>query len=508
LPIDGPVLPVVTTPATIPLDVPQDAAVLALSPPAFQAEQIIQAAGADLRVDLYSVPELADWDNDALGAGLPTPPEARPEVSPAAQTWTATVDYDDGAGPVPLTLNPDKTFALNHQYTVPGTYTVTVTVTDDEAAEGTDTLLVTVTDVDPTTAVVLGPSDNIALDQPRVAVELLTDAAGTASVGPSIFNTFLLDTGANSVLAMATAVNDMIEPPVPYVTEGEFVEQGVAGDHPMDISAAYRLDFAGTSGIRHTLDDARILSDADNDFSMFGPWGIAGMPAMANRVTTLDMTGWSGGGLDLDGLYMNVDFADEVPPDEGHRYSVPLDNRLAFDVMDGVVSGDPPVWADVPFLTAIPTHNGVGQEGNFLLDTGAQISAISRQLAIDVGLDSNVDGELGEGDDAFVGYETISGWCWTSPRPRTNPAWTAYSVPTCSPAAGSTRCSLPGRTTGTSTRSISIFASGPGAPAPSISTSTPTSTTRSSPARGSGSGRPPARPTWARAEPPTPTAWP
>ena len=115
----------------------------------------------------------------------------------------------------------------------------------------------------------LGPSDNIALDQPRVAIELLEPLGGDAydSIGPTYFNTFLLDTGANSVLAMASAVSDMTA--LGYVTEGSFTEQGVAGDHLLDISAPYRFDFAGTSGERHTIEGARILSDAETDFSMF-----------------------------------------------------------------------------------------------------------------------------------------------------------------------------------------------------------------------------------------------
>ncbi len=68
----------------------------------------------------------------------------------------------------------------------------------------------------------------------------------------------------------------------------------MAGYHDMDISVDYRFDFAYTSGIRHTLFDTRIQSDANNDFSIFGPWGLAGMPATVYCVTTLDMTGWSG----------------------------------------------------------------------------------------------------------------------------------------------------------------------------------------------------------------------
>ena len=65
-------------------------------------------------------------------------------VDPGADTWTATVDYGDGSGLKPLALNPDKTFALQHTYTKKGTYTVSVTVTDDDGAVGSDTLAVTV----------------------------------------------------------------------------------------------------------------------------------------------------------------------------------------------------------------------------------------------------------------------------------------------------------------------------------------------------------------------------
>ncbi|TVS10929.1 MAG: hypothetical protein EA424_24505 [Planctomycetaceae bacterium] len=266
----------------------------------------------------------------------------------------------------------------------------------------------------------LGPSDNIALDQPRVAIELIKDLDPApdihnwASVGPGVFNTFLLDTGANSVLAMATAVGDMLQPPIPYETEGLFEEVGVGGRHPMDISAAYRFDFAGTTGERNTHYDVRILSDADNDFSMFGPWGIVGMPGMANRVTTMDMRGWSGGGMGLDDLYMKVFFLDDLPGDDSldgdqHRYALSVDNRLAFDPQDYLVEGDPPIWADIPFLTAIPTNGGIGQEGDFLFDTGAQMSFISSDLAIAIGLDSNGDGVLNHLDDAYLGTETIGG---------------------------------------------------------------------------------------------------
>jgi hypothetical protein len=58
-------------------------------------------------------------------------------IDPTTDTWTATVDYGDGAGAQPLSLSADKTFALAHQYTTLGDHTVTVTVTDDDGVAGT-----------------------------------------------------------------------------------------------------------------------------------------------------------------------------------------------------------------------------------------------------------------------------------------------------------------------------------------------------------------------------------
>lgn len=63
-------------------------------------------------------------------------------VDPGADSvWTATVNYGDGGGNVPLTLNPDKTFNLSHTYT-PGLRTVTVIVNDKDGVTGTATFTV------------------------------------------------------------------------------------------------------------------------------------------------------------------------------------------------------------------------------------------------------------------------------------------------------------------------------------------------------------------------------
>jgi PKD domain/RTX calcium-binding nonapeptide repeat (4 copies) len=51
-------------------------------------------------------------------------------TDPGADAWTATIDYGDGTGVSPLTLNPDKMFALGHPYLDNGNFTVTVRVFD------------------------------------------------------------------------------------------------------------------------------------------------------------------------------------------------------------------------------------------------------------------------------------------------------------------------------------------------------------------------------------------
>ena len=159
----------------------------------------------------------------------------------------------------------------------------------------------------------LGASDNVALDQPRVTVEF-GDASGR-SIGPDIFNSWLLDTGANTILAFKTAIDDMNESPPPYQVEGLFNELGVGGSQLFYISAPYRLDFAGTSGVRQTIVDTRIISDATRDVSMFGPFGIVGMPAMTGRVTTLDFTPWL---TFAEGNFlMAADFSAELPAPAG-----------------------------------------------------------------------------------------------------------------------------------------------------------------------------------------------
>jgi hypothetical protein len=78
------------------------------------------------------------------------------DIGDPSNVWTATVDYGDGTGAQPLSINagtistsngPAHAFSLSHNYTAAGTYTVTVSVTDEEGNQGIDTLRVDIANV-------------------------------------------------------------------------------------------------------------------------------------------------------------------------------------------------------------------------------------------------------------------------------------------------------------------------------------------------------------------------
>ena len=64
-------------------------------------------------------------------------------VDPDSTSWTGTVDYGDGDGPVNLPL-VDMSFTLSHTYTSPGDFTITVTIEDDGGKIGSDSMVMSV----------------------------------------------------------------------------------------------------------------------------------------------------------------------------------------------------------------------------------------------------------------------------------------------------------------------------------------------------------------------------
>jgi choice-of-anchor A domain-containing protein len=69
-------------------------------------------------------------------------------TDPGADSWTATVDYGDGSGVQPLALN-GQAFELSHPYADNGSFTVSISVTDDDGGVSTLTVPVVVSNVEP-----------------------------------------------------------------------------------------------------------------------------------------------------------------------------------------------------------------------------------------------------------------------------------------------------------------------------------------------------------------------
>jgi hypothetical protein len=244
--------------------------------------------------------------------------------------------------------------------------------------------------------VTLGPSDGIAIDQPRVAMEVFTQPAPGVSLGPEFSNTFLLDTGATAISAFASATDELNQHG--FQTQAIYDEQGVAGFTPMGVSVPYRVDFAGTDGARLSLPNVRMLSTSDLDLDFPG---IVGMPAMVGRTTTVSMREMITG---PDGL-LGVHFSAAPPASPGHRYSVPL-SMVTFPPTGQRSPTDPlPTDAPLPFVNVNVTQGNLHVSGKFLVDTGAQFSMLSTATAFALGLDTNGDfsfeqekiGDLGVG---------------------------------------------------------------------------------------------------------------
>ena len=230
-----------------------------------------------------------------------------------------------------------------------------------------------------------GESDDLAaqglppVDQPLVQIGL-SNSQGTF-VGPQSSNSFLLDSGSSTILAAATATDDLTSTNL-FQTVATYYEQGVAGTSPTQVSAPYRLDFAGTNGIPYSapLSSARILT-SDLDLDSFD--GVGGTPLMVGHNSTVDMTT-----LPTD-FQMTVQFTPAPPPSNGHRYDVPL--QMVNFPLSGQVNPTDPLPTSAPLAeAAVKLKNGTHTiESHFIIDTGAQISIISTATAAALGIDPN-----------------------------------------------------------------------------------------------------------------------
>jgi VCBS repeat-containing protein len=96
----------------------------------------------------------------------------------ANDAWQATIDWGEGSGELPLPLNADKTFNLQHRFRDDGEYTVTVSVRDRLGGIGRNSFRVNVANVSPTAVITSGPQGGVPF-QPLRFEGSFTDA-GTA----------------------------------------------------------------------------------------------------------------------------------------------------------------------------------------------------------------------------------------------------------------------------------------------------------------------------------------
>ena len=211
----------------------------------------------------------------------------------------------------------------------------------------------------------LGPSDPIGADQLSVQVALYTQpASGSPTLlGPdpnSFTNSFLLDSGSTTILALQPATDTLSSD---FQTEATYNESGIGGSSPTQVSAPYRFDYAGYDGVPISLPSTRILTSeqAISDIN-----GIAGTPLMVGRNTSVDLTK-----ILTDGT-SRIAFSAAPSAGNGHRYDVPL--QMVNFPLDGQQNPSDPLPTYPPLSMApVQLHRGSHVvESHFLIDTGAE----------------------------------------------------------------------------------------------------------------------------------------
>lgn len=260
----------------------------------------------------------------------------------------------------------------------------------------------------------LGPADDVAMDQARLAFEVLTPNNGP-SLGPKVeHRDILLATGSSGILIVDDAVTDLVSKG--YVTQGTYNEVGLVGPTQFNVSAPYDLRYANPGDVPVFLEDIRVLSNATESYCPINTectiFGLLGMPAVNGRVTTFDLGTLSSGDplVTIDDLIndtlnfelLETKFAVNVPGTTKRRMSVVVE-PVSFALNGG---GPLPTWSDLPQINVTTADEAKKSTGKFVLDTGAQLSVISSATALALGLDKNGNGSF---DEEAVAFHEVGG---------------------------------------------------------------------------------------------------
>jgi VCBS repeat-containing protein len=151
------------------------------------SDEITQSASATVSFTILSVndaPSVTPLSDYVIPAGSVLTRSGSFSDADADDSWTATVDYGDGSGVQSLALT-GTTYALNHDYAGSGTYSVTVIVTDDQGASGSDTATVTVGNLPP---VVNAGADQVAGEGATIQLTVNVSDPGSADTHTSIID--------------------------------------------------------------------------------------------------------------------------------------------------------------------------------------------------------------------------------------------------------------------------------------------------------------------------------
>ena len=137
-------------------------------------------------------------------------------IDPGDDVWTATVDYGgDGAGPIPLALAADKSFALAYTWAEDGQYTVSVVITDGDGGVSAQTLTVDVANEAP---VVVAPETATLGEGQTLLITAQMSDAGAQDTHVATF-----DPGDGSPpVALEIATDGALVPSHTYADNGVF----------------------------------------------------------------------------------------------------------------------------------------------------------------------------------------------------------------------------------------------------------------------------------------------
>jgi PKD domain/FG-GAP repeat len=161
---------------------------------------------------------------------------------PDSSSWTATVDYGDGSGAQPLTLS-GTSFTLSHTYKDNGSYTVTVSVTDNQGATGSASATVTVNNVTPSVGTITLSPNPVQINSTVSASANFTDPGvldtHTASWGWGDGNTTAGTVSETSGSGSVTGSHTYATPGVYAVTLTVTDKDGGTGASVFQYEAAY-----------------------------------------------------------------------------------------------------------------------------------------------------------------------------------------------------------------------------------------------------------------------------